>query len=226
MTEVKNLGFQSVLFVITPQELKEALAPFTLFIGNAHVPSDYTYTPTETFIENYTALYEKLCSGEKIVYKKGGRMLAQFNITTEIDTVRFGGKHIYQGEEYKTYIDSDRGYAPYFSPFTFSVFEENGKLNVGTRSSWQVEYTDIMGFQLNFPKLTISEAASFNITSEKDWDSYNDYKLFKDLIIKHTSAFTFAINGTEKKTQIRISSQAKEKLPEFYCIKKYSLTVV
>ncbi|MGN1135923.1 MAG: hypothetical protein ACI4SF_06870 [Oscillospiraceae bacterium] len=220
------MGFQSVLFVITPHELKEALAPFTLFIGNAHVPSDYTHTPTETFIENYTALYEKLCSGEKIDYKKDGKMLARFSITTEIETVRFGRKHIYQGKEYKTYIDTDRGYAPYFSPFTFSVFEENGKLNVGTRSSWQVEYTDIMGFQLNYLKLTSSEADSFNTTCEKDRDSYYDYKLFKDLITKHTSALTFAINGTKKKTQIRISSEAKKKLPDFYCIKKYCITTV
>ena len=172
---VFDMGFQSVLFIVTPQELIQALMPFTLFIGNAHVPTDYAFTPTEAFIENYTELYEKLRSGKKICFKNDGRLLNQFYITTDINSVKFGREHLYQSKEYKSFLGSDRGYAPYFSPFTFSVFNENGSITVSTRGSYLVEYTDIMGFQLFYPKLTHREAESLNITSEKDMASYNDY---------------------------------------------------
>ena len=126
----------------------------------------------------------------------------------------------------RLYKGSDRGYAPYFAPFTFGVYTENNKIYVNTRGSWQVEYTDIMGFQLLFPKLTQNEAEKFNIASEKDWGSYFDYKLFKDYIIKNTSAFCFMMNGNEKKTSIRIGGEVKKVLSSFYYIKKNDLIVV
>ena len=46
------MGFQSIAFVITPDELINALYPFTLFICNSHVPIDYKYTPQSDFINN------------------------------------------------------------------------------------------------------------------------------------------------------------------------------
>lgn len=89
-----------------------------------------------------------------------------------------------------------------------------------------VDYTDIMGFQLAYPKLTQSEAVEYNITSEKEWKSYSDYKLLKDFITSHTTTLLFEMNGIEKKTQIRVSPQAKEKLPYFYCVKKLGIEVL
>lgn len=220
------MGFQSVLFVVTPEELKEALMPFTLFIGNSHVPVNYTHSPTEDFITNYTSLYEMLCNGEKINYKNNSSILRYFSVTTDIGTIRFGEKHFYQGEYYKTYQGSSRGYAPYFSPFTFSSYAENGKVFVNTKGSWQIDYTDIMGFQLFYPKLTQSEAFEYNITSEKDWESYSDYILFKNYIAKHTFPFNFVMKDIVKKTQIRISAEARKMLPYFYCIKKNDIIVI
>ncbi len=220
------MGFQSVLFIVTPQELKQAHMPFTLFIGNAHVPTDYAFTPTEAFIENYTELYEKLCSGRKICLKNDSRMLEQFNITTDIGSVKFGREYLYQGKKYKSFLGSGRGYAPYFSPFTFSVSNKNGSITVSTRGSYLVEYADIMGFQLYYPKLTQREAESLNITSEKDMDSYNDYKLFRDNIAKITSALCFKMDGIKKSKSIRVSSEAKKSVPNFDCIKKNGLLII
>lgn len=220
------MGFQSIAFVITPDELKNALYPFTLFICNSHVPIDYKYTPQSDFIYNYTELYYKLCKGEKINHRKDFNLLKYYSITTNINSVQFGDKHLYDGNEYMRYIGSNRGYAPYFSPFTFGVYVEHNKVYVTTRGSWEVDYTDIMGFQLLFPKLTNNEAQLYNIQSERDWDSYSDYILFRNYIIDHTSAFIFSLNGQKKKTMIRVSDKVKSVISEFDCIKKNALVVL
>lgn len=220
------MGFQSIDFVVTPNELENALRPFTLFISNVHVPVNYTYTSNDVFINNYKKLYKKLCQGIKIDYKTDRKILDYFAITTDISSIKYDDKHFYNGEEYMLYKGSDRGFAPYFAPFTFGAYTENNKIYVSTRGSWLVEYTDIMGFQLLFPKLTQNEAEKLNIASEKDWDSYFDYKLFKDYIIKNTSAFCFIMNGNEKKTSIRISGEVKKVLSNFHCIEKNDLIVV
>ena len=220
------MKFRSVAFVITPDELRNALQPFTLFINNAHVPLDYKYTPQTEFIENYTVLYDKLCRGVKIDNHKDYSILKNYAVTTEIRSVRYGDKHIYSGDEYIRYIGTDRGEAPYFSPFTFGVYIENDKLNVSTRGSWALDYTDIMGFQLVFPELSDKEAREYDIASEKEWDSYNDYLLFRDYIFKHTSAFSFSLNEQKKKTAIRISDEVRSVLPGFDCIRKNKLIVL
>lgn len=220
------MGFQSTAFVVTPNELEESLLPFKLFIANAHVPVNYTYTPNSVFISNYRELYNKLCLGQKINHKTDWRLLQYFSITTDIRTIKYDNKHFYNGEEYMSYEESSRGFAPYFAPFTFGAYIENNKVYVTTQGSWLVDYTDIMGFQLFFPKLTKNEAEIFNISSEKEWDSYSDYMLFRDTIIKNTSAFCFEMNGIKKKTSIRISDNVKKVLSDFHCIKKNDLIIV
>ncbi len=228
------MGFQSVLFVVTPDELENALIPFTLYIANAHVPVNYSFTPKSVFLNNYREMYGKLCRGEKIDHYKDYKLLKYFDITTDISTVRFGKNHFYNGDEFKSYIGSERGYAPYFSPFIFDVYTENNKIYVSTAGSWAVAYTDIMGVQLSFPKMTKNEArlynedghGLYNIESEKDWDSYNDYMLFRNYIMKHTSAFRFSLNGIEKKTSIRISEAVKAVISNFDCVKKNNLVVL
>lgn len=218
--------FQFTPFIMMPDELSKALEQFTLFISNKHVPIDYISTPSEVFVDNYKKFYTQLCNGEKINHRTHNGMLDYFSITTDISSVQFGREHIYCDKEYKSYLGTTRGYAPYFLPFTFSAYEENNKIFVTTRGSWMVDYADIMGFQLAYPKLTKSEAAEYNITSEQDWKSYSDYKLFKDFVTNHTTAFLFAMNGINKKTQIRVSLKAKEKLPNFYTIKKLGIEVL
>lgn len=220
------MSFQFVPFVITPDELKNALESFTLFIGNEHIPIDYISTSSEVFINNYTELYERLCNGEKINHRTHNEILNYFFITTDICSVQFGKEHTYLEKPYKMYLGTTKGDAPHFLPFTFSVYEENNKLFATTRGSWLVDYIDIMGFQLAYPKLTKSEAVECNVTSERDWESYSDYKLFKDFVTRHTSAFKFVMNGIEMKTQIRVSSEAKKMLPNFYCIKRLGIEVI
>lgn len=200
------MGYRFLPFVITAEEAEFVLEPFTLFKGNCRVERDYIYTPKSEFIENYTKLFCKLCAGEKIHYAADVRLLEYFCITTDIDSLKW---RFFEngGAEYKIYECSDRGPVPYLCPFTFSVYEENDRICVSTRGSWVVDYTDIMGFQMVCAADT------------------EDFKAFKDRLFKCTSALKLNINGSEKRTQIRVSITAREKLKNFHCIKNGHLEV-
>ncbi len=219
------MGFQHTLFILMPDELNIALEPFTLFTGNALVPLDYISTPTETFINNYRECNRQLISGAKIDHRNQNGILNYFSITTNIDSIQW---KICEGADKpcKMYSDSTRGYAPYFAPFTFSAYEENGKIFVGTKASWMLSYTDIMGFQLIYPKLTKSEAAHYGISSEKDWESYSDYKLFRSFLLKNATPLCFTMNGIEKRTNIYISAESKNALEKFHCIRENGIEII
>lgn len=198
------MGYRFLPFVITPEELEKVLEPFTLFKGNCRVESDYTHTPKNEFIESYTGLFCKLCSGEKIDFREDIELLRYFDITTDIDSLKW---RFFEngGVKYKSYDGSDRGAAPYLCPFTFSAYEENGRFCISTRGSWEVEYTSIMGFQA--------------VCAEET----EDFRLFKDRLYKCTSALKLKINGSEKRTQIRVSTAAREHIGIFNVVKNFSL---
>ena len=212
------MGWQFVPFVITPDELNNALNPFYLFVANARVPAEYTHTPVDVFLDNYSRLYRLLRSGEKINHRTHSGMLDYFAVTTDIDSVQWHGCKP-PNEQYKISSGTSRGIAPYFMPYTFSVYEQNGKTCVSTRNSWMIESTSVMGLQLAFPKLSKSEAEYYGVSSEKDWGTYNDYKLFKDYISKHTELLRILVNKSDKRTHIYVSPEVKSALPEFHCIK-------
>lgn len=214
------MGFRSVLFVVTPDELEELLGPFTLFIGNARVERNYISTPSADLVDMYSALFKKLCSGEMIDPKKDYMLLKYYYITADISSVKW--KNIDADDNktlYKRFDGTSRGYAPYFAPFAFSAYTENDRLYVSTRSSWAVTYAaQIMGYQLLFPEFSASDKEYYGIGSEKEWQSYADFTLFSDTVRKMTSPLKMSLKGIEKKTQIRVSEKALQKLPCFYCI--------
>ncbi len=208
------MAFRFVPFVVTPGELEEILAPFTLFVGSTHVPSAYRSTPTSEFVRNYTAVYSLLCSGERVDLRRRFKLLTDFFITTDIGSVFFGNPHEYESAQYKMYTGSSRGYAPYLAPFSFSAREEYDRIIVSTRESYIIEKAAIMGFQLVFSK-----------EAEKD-DSAADFKLFKNRIVKHTKPLRFTMNGFEKKTAIQVSDEAKDDVSGFYCIKSKGIEIL
>lgn len=63
------MGWQSYSFLVAPKELETALEPFKLVTDNGCVPIDYTDTPVREFMQNYSAVYERLISGEVQVKK-------------------------------------------------------------------------------------------------------------------------------------------------------------
>ncbi len=218
--------YRSSDFIIAPGEMEHLLEPFTLFVNNAHVPADYHHTPTDEFINSYGRLYEKLCRGDKPDHRADHELLGHYAVTTDISSVNFGDEHIYEGKRYKLCKGSDRGYAPYLAPFALTVYSENGRLSVSTRGSYMVGYTEIAGYQMVFPKLSAAEAAIHGIGSEQEWDSYNDYMLFRKAVMDITSALVFEKDGVVKKTSVRISDKAKEAVRAFHFVDRYGLTVI
>ncbi len=219
------MGWQSCLFFVTPKELRTALEPFKLVVDNACVPIDYTDTPVEEFLENYSALYERLIAGEVLTGKHMG-LLRQIAITSSLSNIEFGMEHELDGQWVKAVINHRQSVLPYLAPFTFSIYQENGKLYVSTRASYLAYNDSIFGYEINFPKFSRSDADYYGIASEKEFKTYPDYELFRKTIMKITAPFRFNLNGVIKKTSIRISPEVKAHLPDLHCIKSKGIEVL
>lgn len=221
------MGWQSCPFLVTPQELKAAFEPFSLVVNNTCVPIDYTDTPVEDFLKNYSALYERLTGGGVINGTWEGGLLKQIAITSNLPELKFGMEHELNGKMVKAVIvDKKSSPLPYLAPFTFNIYSENDKLYVSTRYSYLAYTESVLGYEIIFRKFSQSDAEYFGLASEKDFQAYPDYVLFKKSIIKMTKPLMFRWNGVIKKTTIRISDEAKKYLPDFYCIKNKGIEIL
>lgn len=222
-----NMGWQSYPFLVTPNELGVFFEPFKLVIDNCCVPVEYTDTPAAEFLKSYAVLYELLTSGGVVNAKAHGNLLKHIAITSDLSAVKFGMEHELDGKMVKSVIfDRSVSPMPYLSPFTLTTYCENGKIYVSTGYSYLV-YTDfIFGYQINFRKFCPSDADYYGLSSEKQFQTYPDYELFKKSIAKITKPLTFRQNGIVKKTTIRISDEAKTDLPNFFCIKSQGIEIL
>ncbi|MBD5530857.1 MAG: hypothetical protein HDQ98_01460 [Lachnospiraceae bacterium] len=221
------MGWQSYPFLVTPKELRTACEPFKLVVDNTCVPIDYTDTPIEDFLKNYSLLYELLIGGEVLNGKTHGKLLKQIAITTNLSAVKFSRGHELDGKMVKSVIfDKSISPMPYLSPFTFVTYCENDKINVSTRASYMM-YTDVVfGYEISFCKFSQSDVDYYGLSSEKEFKTYPDYELFKKSIAKITKPLRFRLNGIVKKTSIRISDEVKMHLPNLYCIKSNGIEIL
>lgn len=219
------MGWQGCTFLVTPKELQTALEPFKLVIHNACVPIDYTHTPVEAFLENYSALYERLIEGETFTGRYT-KLLTQIVITSDLSDIKFGMEHELDGQWVKAVINHKRSVLPYLAPFTFNTYQENGKIYVSTRASYLAYSDSIFGYEINFPKFSRSDAGYYGLASEKKFKTYPDYELFRKDIMKITVPFSFNLNGVIKKTSIRISPEVKAYLPNLHCIRSKGIEVL
>lgn len=220
------MGWQSCPFLIAPRELKTAFEPFKLITHNTCVPIDYTDTPVEEFLKKYSALYERLISGE-VLNGKDKLLLRQIAITSNLADVKFGMEHELDGKMVKAVIyNKSISPMPYLSPFTFMTYMENDKAYVSTRASY-LAYTEfIFGYEIKFLKFSQSDVDYYGHTSEKEFKTYPDYELFRKNIIKITKPLRLNLNGKVRKTSIRISDEAKIYLPNLYCIKSKGIEIL
>lgn len=215
------MGWQSCPFLVTPKEFEAALEPFKLVIHNACVPIDYTDTPIEEFIDNYSVVYKRLIEGKDFTGQYRA-LLKYIAITSNLSDIEFGREHMLDGQWVKGMIHHKQTVLPYLAPFGFHTYQDNGKLYVSTRY-----YTNsIFGYEIGFPKFSQSDANYYGLASEKDLKTYPDYILFRKNIMKITTPFHFKLNGVIKKTSIRISREAKAYLPDLYCIKGKDIEVL
>lgn len=219
------MGWQSCPFLITPKELKTAFEPFQLVVHNACVPIDYTNTPVEDFLKIYSMLYERLISGEVLDGQFAG-LLKHIAVTSDLSGIKFGMEHELDGKWVKAVILDKKSVLPYLAPFTFRTYTENNQLYVSTRASYLAYSESIFGYEINFPKFSRSDADYYGLADETELKAYPDYKLFRKNIMKITKPFRFSMNGTVKKTSVRISGEVKKHLPDLYCIKNKRIEIL
>lgn len=219
------MGWQSCPFFVTPKELQTAFGPFKLVIKNACVPIDYTNTPVEEFLENYSILYERLINGE--VFDGSYRaLLKQIAFTSNLPDIKFCMEHELDGIWVKAVKHDKQSVLPYLAPFTFNTYTENDKLYVSTRYSYLAYSDSIFGYEVLFPKFSQSDADYYGLASERELNAYPDYELFRKNIVKITKPFHFRLKGNVKKTQIRISDEVKTYLPNLHCIKEKGIEIL
>ena len=219
------MGWQRCSFLVTPKELQIAFEPFKLVIHNACVPIDYTNTPVEDFLENYSAVYERLISGG-VFTGKYQALLKHIAFTSNLSDIKFCMEHELDGKWVKAVKYDKQSILPYLAPFTFNTYTENNRLYVSTRYSYLAHSDSIFGYEVSFPKFSQGDVAYYGLASEKELHTYPDYELFRKNIIKITKPFHFRLNGDVKKTQIRISDEVKTYLSNLHCIKNKEIEVL
>lgn len=219
------MGWQSCPFFVTPKELQTALEPFKLVTNNACVPMEYTDTPAEDFLEIYSRLYECLISGEAFDGKYVGD-LKQTAITTNLSDIHFGMEHELDGKWVKAVVLDRKSVLPYLAPFTFQTYTENNKLYVSTRASYLAYRESVLGYEINFPKFSRSDADYYGLPTERALKAWPDYELFRKNIVKITKPFSFELNGTVKKTAIRVSGAARAHLPNLHSVRSMGIKVL
>lgn len=212
------MGWQSVAFFVTPEELEKVLEPFWLVTDNACVPLGYTHTPAGEFLKGYAALYQLLTRGQTPGAEHRA-LLRHTAFTSDLAGVRFGREHLLGGEWVKSVLhDRTISPMPYLSPFTLMARVEKGNLYVSTRASYLAYPEFVCGYEVHFRRFSRGDAAYYGLASEKEFSTYRDYAQFKRSIAEITRPLCIRLQGAEKKTSIRVSDAAKPCLAGLHCI--------
>ena len=212
-------GWDSCSFVITPEEWEHCLAGFHCVIGNAHVPLDYHETPLKEYLDICHALYDRLMTGERLVWKQDYPLLCVQYLTTDLSRCGYGHIHEDQGERYKHPDFAEPCVSA--APFTlYPMTDREGKINVSTRVSYVQYPENVVGWQLSYPKKICFKDTKTDTYGQdfptKTLAAYQDFLLLKERIQKITRPMALNVNGKTLRTRVRISEAARNSASRFY----------
>lgn len=216
-------GWNIYNFLITPEELKSALMGFHHVEYSRRVPEDYKETEQEVTFEKYEGLYNKLSSGRKLSWKEDWKAFdLLIGFTNDLSKCTYGPR--FMDEQNKLYYKLSNFEEPCVGLNIF-VLHINAKGKLCSNYSYTQFPESTIGLQLQFPKSLIL-CQNQEMISCNEIETYNKvYKVITERISEITKKLTLLIDGKEHKTNIRISSQAKEKLGNFYFIKNSNCVI-
>lgn len=207
-------------FIVTPSELKEILDGFHHVIVTSGVNKDYAESDPNTFPSKYDTLYQRLASGEKLIWKND-------------HAVAYIGTGVTNHLENCTYKATNRLHIPDFSqpcPFinTFAFVTHKNQLTVSFSVTQFPEY--VCGLCLSFPDLIEYEAAckerDIVFVNGPDLDDYQTYQTILSRIEKVTHSLRLDVNGSIRRTKVRVSDGAEADLQNFYFITSNNIKVL
>ena len=215
-----DLSKKKLHFIVTPDELRAILKGFHHIVVNTGVRKNYIESNPNDFFFTYDALYDKLKSSIKLVWK------------TDYDIADFS-TGITSHLENCIYQPSTRLSVPDFAepcPFidTFCILPWKDQLSTSFSVTQFPE--NVCGLCLCFPtkieyeKDTTKHSAG--IVECTCLDDFETYETLVERIKSITKPLKLDFNGKIRRTSVRISDKAKKDLVNFYFIDSNNITVV
>lgn len=220
-------GWNTYNFFLSPSKLAEILSEYHLVIFGAHVPVDYTESSLQEYLLAYSRLYDLLFSGEKIDWKRDYSLFLQRGITSNLANCIYGKLHMYEGKQYKRANFNEPVVG--ISPVTLWLnLGEDKKLHCSTSYSYSFCSEYYMGVQLQYPK-TIqykNDSGYEPLKTTKGLNSYQDFEKLKKSIkeVSHILIIKTA-DGVERRTNIRVDNDVKNRLNTCYSFQQNAITV-
>lgn len=201
-------------FLITPDELRNVLKDVHFVIANTGVTKDYIESDPSVFLHKYETLYNRLASGDKLVWA----------IDYEIIGFSTG---ITRYPENIQYAPSTRLNIPNFlepcahiEPFGFYMMEY-GQLSTAFHIQQIAENT--IGLCLSFPSKVEYEVSTgkhqVGIVTYDELDDNKTYQEIVECIKAITKPLNLTIQNKKYRPAVRVSEQAKQDLENFYFCK-------
>lgn len=207
-------------FIITPSELRQIMEGFHHVVVNSGVSDNYTESDPNDFLSNYNALYRRLGSGEKLVWKR------DFLIASISTGITDHLENCFYKPTSKLSIPDFSEPCPYMETFCF--FINNNQLSVSFSVTQFPE--NICGLCLSFPgyvtyKKAHKQQADGTIDS-KELADFETYEVILSRIRKITKILKLEIKGNIRRTNVRVSNAAKTDLQNFHFIATNKIRVI
>lgn len=215
-----TLSIKKHHFIITPDELRRILSGFHFVVISTGVKRDYIESNPDAFFSVYDMLYNKLRSGEKLIWEND-YAIAEFStgITHHLENCLYTpGK--------KLSVPNFSEPCPWIE--TFCLISWKNQLSTAFAVHQFPE--NVCGLCLHFPTKVEYPVATQKhkqgIVLNSEFDDYASYMHLLSEIRKITSPLKLNFNGKIYRTSIRISEKAKQDVGNFYFIKTNNITVL
>lgn len=198
-------------FIVTPDELRQVLEGFH-HVTLGGVEPGYTESDPNIFFSAYAALYQKLKSGEKLIWNTDYQ-IADFStgITQHLENCVYS-------PTCPRWIPDYLEPCPHLNTFCFLPW--NGQLSTAFAVFCNPE--NVCGLCLYFDsKVEYKDTSTKHAPGIAVFTEFDDYEAYEQLLARIksiTKPFKLEWNGKVRRTAVRVSPQAKKDLEDFYFI--------
>lgn len=207
-------------FLVTPDELRHLLSGFHHVIITRGVDQGYTESDPNVFFSTYDALYQKLKSGEKLIWQTD-RKIAVFptGISQHLENC------VYSPGKLRSIPDFTEP-CPFIDTFCFLPWKDQ----LSTAFVVHQFPENICGLCLYF-----ESKVEYKATNPKHapgvavYTEFEDYEAYEELIARIkaiTKPLTLVWNGKVRRTAVRVSPCAKKDLENFCFITSHGVKIL
>ena len=216
-----DLSNKKLHFIVTPEELRAILRGFHHVVMNTGVRKGYVESNPNNFFLTYDALYQKLKSGEKLIWEKDYDIVSfSTGVTAHLENC------IYEPCE-RLSVPNFAEPCPYIDTFCFNITR---KEELSTSYYVGQFPENVCGLCLSFPtKIEYEQATDkhpIGIVNQAELDDFATYEELVARIKAITKPLKLDFNGKIHRTSVRISNDAKADFENFYFATLYKTKIV